>query len=72
MFLRNDYANITQTLRIGYAKVFTQNTHNLRKYVYAGITQFSWFYAIVLRRNYAEITQIKYAFITRITQTLRK
>ena len=68
MFLRNDYANITQTLRIGYAKVFTQNTHNLRKYVYAGITQFSLFYAIVLRRNYAEITQIKYAFITHITQ----
>ena len=68
MFLRNDNANITQTLCISYAKFFTQNTHNLRKYVYAGITQFSCFYAIVLRRNYAEITQIKYAFITHITQ----
>ena len=68
MFLRNDYANSTQTLRISYAKFFTQNTHNLRKYVYAGITQFSCFYAIILRRNYAEITQIKYAFITHITQ----
>ena len=50
-----NYAKITHQLR----KSFTQNTQILRKYVYAVITQLSQFYAIILRRNYAEITQNK-------------
>ena len=53
-------------------KAFTQYTQRLRKYVYAGITQISHAYAITLRRYYADITQINYAFITHITQILRK
>ena len=62
------YAKITHYLR----KAFTQYTQRLRKYVYAGITQISHAYAITLRRYYADITQINYAFITHITQILRK
>ena len=53
-------------------KDFTQYTQTLRKYVYAGITQISHAYAITLSRYYADITQINYAFITHITQILRK
>ena len=62
------YAKIMHYLR----KAFTQYTQRLRKYVYAGITQISHAYAITLRRYYADITQINYAFITHITQILRK
>ena len=66
--LRQNYSKITHQLR----KSFTQNTQILRKYVYAVITQLSPFYATILRRNYAEITQNKlrnhYAFYAIITQ----
>ena len=55
-------------------KDFTQYTQTLLKYVYSGITQTvtSHAYAIILRRYYADITQINYAIITHITQILRK
>ena len=53
-------------------KDITQYMQTLRKYVYAGITQISHAYAITLRRYYADITQINYAIITHITQSLRK
>ena len=66
--LRRHYAMFTQN----YAKMFRHNKQQLRKCVYAGITKISHAYAIILRRYYADITQINYAFITHITQILRK
>ena len=53
-------------------KDFTQCTQTLRKYIYAGITHISHAYAIILRRYYADITQINYAIITHITHILHK
>ena len=62
--LRKNYASITQIVYAKYA--------DITQILYAVITQLSPFYAIILRRNYAEITQnklrIHYAFYAIITQ----
>ena len=53
------YAIITQSISKDYEQItqrFTRNTQMLRKYIYAWITQSSYFYAAVLRRYYV-ITQ---------------
>ena len=44
----------------------------LRKKVYAGITQISFVYAIILRRHYAEITQPLRKLRDHYANTLRR
>ena len=71
MFLRNDYANITQTLciRIIYANRFTQALRKfplLTQLVYAGITQKLRKLNTHSLRILRNITQIIYADITQI------